>query len=253
MAPPLPPAALALLDKYRRDPRPADQSGQRADPDDTFGSYPSDRPGPRSGARHSSRQRGPARGPGSGEPARRRPAGRRGAVLTGLAAAVSAVVLLGGGVAVGRLFIPAKAGNGPTASGHKSQASTSNATQTHHPRTQPPVNGPLPDPLGKPIAKLIQNYGDPDTIFVIQGRDWPPGLPITVTLVGVGPSREHVTVDMAGIFNYAINQNHEFFRFGIPPGRYTVIVTAPNGLRATLRFNVHPPGPPPGPGVPPTA
>jgi serine/threonine protein kinase len=253
MAPPLPPAALALLDKYRRDPRPADQPGQRADPDDTFGSYPSDRPGPRSGARHSSRQRGPARGPGSGEPARRRPAGRRGPVLTGLAAAVSAVVLLGGGVAVGRLFIPAKAGNGPTASSHKSQASTPNATQTHHPRTQPPVSGPLPDPLGKPIAKLIQTYGDPDTIFVIQGRDWPPGLPITVTLVGVGPSREHVTVDMAGIFNYAINQNHEFFRFGIPPGRYTVIVTAPNGLRATLRFNVHPPGPPPGPGVPPTA
>jgi len=246
MAPPLPPAALALLDKYRRDPRPADQPGQRADPDDTFGSYPSERPGPRSAARHSSRQRG-------GEPSRRRPAGRRRPVLTSVVAAVSAVVLLGGGVAVGTLFAPAKAGNGPTASGNSSQASTPNATQAHHPRTQPPVNGPLPDPLGKPIVKLIQNYGDPDTIFVIQGRDWPPGLPITVTLVGVGPSREHVTVDEAGIFNYAINQSHEFFRFGIPPGRYKVIVTAPNGLRATLRFNVHPPGPPPRPGVPPTA
>jgi serine/threonine protein kinase len=39
---PLPSAAVALIEKFRRDPRPADQPGQgaEADADDTFGSFP---------------------------------------------------------------------------------------------------------------------------------------------------------------------------------------------------------------------
>jgi serine/threonine protein kinase len=244
---PLPATALALIEKYRRDPKPSEQPGQGG-AEDTFGSYPSQRPAPRSGARHSAGRRLIPSRP-SARP--RRP--RRSPVLTGLAAAVSAVALLGAGVAVGALVArhnpgatggSASAGISPTTGGTPAGAVTG---------PPPPFTSPARDPLGKPIAVLNQAFGDPETIFVIQGRDWPPGLPITVRLAGMRASPEHVIVDAGGSFNYAINQNHEFFRFGIPPGRYKVVVTAPNGLRATASFVVRPPGPPGGSGPPPQA
>ncbi len=246
---PLPASALALIGKYRRDPKPSGHAGE-GDAEDTFGSYPSQRPAPRWGARHSAGRR-VALG--------RSPAGpigtRRSPVLAGLAAAVSAVALLGAGVAVGALIA---ARHSPSATGGSASAGSSPATGATPAAgavtgPPPPFTSPPRDPLGRPIAVLNQTYGDPETIFVIQGRDWPPGLPITVRLAGVRASPERVFVDAGGSFNYAINQNHEFFRFGIPPGRYKVVVTAPNGLRATASFVVHPPGPPPGGNPPPPA
>jgi hypothetical protein len=50
-------------------------------------------------------------------------------------------------------------------------------------------------------------------------------------------------VDDAGTFNYAINQDHEFFRGGLPAGTYQVLVTAPGGARARASFTVRPGGP----------
>ena len=65
----------------------------------------------------------------------------------------------------------------------------------------------------------------------------------------------HPIVDDAGTFNYAINQDHEFFRGGLPAGTYQVLVTAPGGARAKASFTVrssgHPSGGPGGPGQPP--
>ena len=68
--------------------------------------------------------------------------------------------------------------------------------------------------------------------------------PITVSLAGVGRSPDSVFADATGSFNYAINQDHEFFRSGVPPGHYKVVVTGPDGTRAAASFVVN--GLPPG-------
>jgi hypothetical protein len=90
-------------------------------------------------------------------------------------------------------------------------------------------------------------------VFVVHGVGWRPGQAITVTLAGRRPSPERPIVDGAGTFSYAINQDHEFFPGGLPPGTYHVIVTASGGARAEATFTVHAvPGPPgrPGSGAP---
>lgn len=247
---PLPAAALALIDTFRRDPRPADRPGQRADGEDTFGSLPEQGKHARA-ARHPARPRAPAAGRAGGTALT-----RRGPVLAG-AAAVSALLLLGGGVAAGAYL----AGNGPAngpAKGNSPQAASSTTITGRQGFSgfpgqppPPPIATGLPfDPSGRPIIVLTQTRGDPGTIFVIQGRDWPRGAVVTIRLARFKRLVGRVTADGAGSFNYAINQNNAYFPGGIPPGRYKVVVTAPNGIRATARFLVMPP-PGPGPGPPP--
>ena len=102
---------------------------------------------------------------------------------------------------------------------------------------------------GRPHIALYQKFGDSNTVFVVHGESWKPGEKITVALSGRA-SPVHPIVDDAGTFNYAINQDHEFFRGGLPAGTYHVLVTAPGGTRARASFTVHASGPGPsgGPG-----
>ena len=93
---------------------------------------------------------------------------------------------------------------------------------------------------------MLQPIGDPDTIFLIHGTGWAPQSRVTVTLAGHGEAPVRPVVDEQGTFNYALNQGHEFFPRGIPPGVYQVVVTGPGGRRARARFEVH--APPPGQG-----
>jgi hypothetical protein len=95
---------------------------------------------------------------------------------------------------------------------------------------------------------LYQAFGDSYTVFVLHGVGWAPGQPVTVALTGVGASPEHPIVDRAGTFSYAVNQAQEFFRGGLPPGTYHVVVTAPGGARAVASFVVAP-APPTPPGI----
>src|SRR5262249_58954673 len=101
------------------------------------------------------------------------------------------------------------------------------------------------------IASL-QPIGDPATVFLIHGTGWAPLSQVTVTLARRGgpAARSPVrpVVDLQGTFNYAINQGHEFFPRGMPPGVYDVVVTGPGGRRATAQFQVH--ALPPGQGLP---
>jgi hypothetical protein len=86
---------------------------------------------------------------------------------------------------------------------------------------------------------MNQPTGDGYTVFVVHGQRYPPFSQVAIALVGVDRPAVQVPVDGAGTFNYAINQNHEFFRGPLPPGHYIVLVTAP-GVRAyRARFLVN--------------
>jgi hypothetical protein len=118
----------------------------------------------------------------------------------------------------------------------------------HANRPPPPAGLPPPPPGQNPALAnarpglssivLNQSAGDSDTTFVVHGQGWPVGKQVTVALVGVGTSPIHPVADLAGTFNYAINQDHEFFRGGLPPGTYTVRVTGANGASAEAKFTV---------------
>jgi hypothetical protein len=183
---------------------------------------------------------GPRPGPAEGDAGavtpqragRRR--GRRMMVTAGLAGA--ALALVGGGIIVG-VALPDRqgaAGAGGTVPGFA-------------PPGPPPSSFPAA-PSGSPEIRLLQPMGDPDTIFLIHGTGWVPRSRVTVSLAGHGVSPVRPVVDQKGTFNYAVNQQHEFFPQRIPPGVYHVVVTGPGGRRAGARFLVN--TPPPGQGPP---
>jgi hypothetical protein len=159
--------------------------------------------------------------------------GRRVLVTAGLAGA--AVALVAGGVIVG-VSLPGRPGAG-------------GAGGTGFPPPGPPPSSFPAAPSGSPAIVMLQPMGDPDTIFLIHGTGWVPRSRVTVTLAGrASPVRP--VVDQKGTFNYAVNQQHEFFPQRIPPGVYHVVVTGPGGRRAAARFLVTVPptgqGPPAG-------
>jgi hypothetical protein len=92
----------------------------------------------------------------------------------------------------------------------------------------------------KPTLIMLQPMGDGYTGFVIHGVNFPPGARVTITLVGIGPSRVKEVVDPKGTFNYTIDQGHVFFAGPIPLGLYHVIASVPDGKRAEATFNVIP-------------
>ena len=119
---------------------------------------------------------------------------------------------------------------------------------------QGPPPSTLPTGIGGP-PKLVLNQpsGDPVTGFVIHGMGFVPDTRVNVALVGHGTSAWHPEVDPVGTFNYVFDQDHLFFRDGMPIGSYQVVVTGSGDRRATVKFRVDPapPAPPPG-GAPPT-
>jgi hypothetical protein len=170
-------------------------------------------------------------------PARR----RRRALIVAAVATASAALVAAGAIAGTRL---AGTGNGAS-------PAASTPAALNPPPGPPPSQFPVA-PSGSPQIESLQPIGDPATVFLIHGTGWAPLTRVTVTLTGRGrsPIRSPVrpVVDLQGTFNYAINQGHEFFARGIPPGVYDVVVTGPGGRRARARFQVHPL--PPGRGLP---
>jgi hypothetical protein len=223
---PLPRAALDLIEEYRRTPAPALDAGSDAAEEATIGSQPALTASPGWTAAHQPPPAAPpeprAAGTGRRRPfAAASPARRRMLRATGSVAV--AVALLAAGLGLG------------IAVGHAN-------------RPPPPVGLPPPPPGQNPALAnarpglssivLNQSAGDSDTTFVVHGQGWPVGKQVTVALVGVGTSPIHPVADLAGTFNYAINQDHEFFRGGLPPGTYTVRVTGANGASAEAKFTV---------------
>jgi len=97
---------------------------------------------------------------------------------------------------------------------------------------------------------MSQQQGDPLSSFVVEGRHWPPGSLITVSLAGVLHALLRDFADGVGGVNYVINQGHRLFGDGFPLGSYKVVVRGLDGLHATATFTVIPPPPPGGPPPP---
>ncbi len=228
---PLSEAAIRLIEEYRRTPSPSSGPASELPDESTLGSraavgdlvFPA--PGP------------PGRRPVAVSPAspaprpsgpRHRP-GRRLLLAGGAIAACAA--LIGGGWAIGTL------GKGREVPAVRLG-----------PILQPPGGGPGgPGAAGSVLAGgpgigLNQPTGDRYTIFIVHGQNWPAGKSVTIALVGVRVSDIHPIADEAGTFNYAINQDHEFVAGPLPPGIYTVRVTAPGGASAQAKFEVLAPG-----------
>jgi serine/threonine protein kinase len=157
--------------------------------------------------------------------------------------AVAACVLIVAGAALGAVL------TGWSMSGSKApDAGDRTPAATFSP---PPVPSRFPPiPSGKLGVVSLNPLGDPETIFVIHGSGWRPGTIVSIALTGFGILPDHPVVDLAGTFNYAVNQNHELTRGLMPVRNYAVIVTGAHGQRATARFVVRR-GPPPGSGPPP--
>jgi hypothetical protein len=161
------------------------------------------------------------------------------------------------GLAVGLIAVGAITGAVLSGFGSSSQATNPNGTNSFAPSSRPPPPPPNSFPAivtGKPAIVLLQLFGDPDTVFLIHGEHWRPRTKVTIEIPGIGVSTVMPAVDMAGTFNYAIGQNHDFFSGPIPPGQYNVVVIGTPGsgtgtARAIGQFSVNFP-PPPG-GIPP--
>ena len=216
----LPAPALALIADYRREPSPSAQPAAEAGEDETLGSQPG--PNGQPGGHSRPALPRPA-GPGTERKGGRLGAGRR--VLIVFASALAAAALVATGAVIG-----------PALTGARTQ---SRLPQLGPILPPPPGQTGPPAPGGPPAIGLPQVTGDSHTVFVVHGQGWAPGQPLTVMLQGVGASPDRPVADNFGTFSYAINQSHEFFPGGLPPGEYTVVVTAAGGARAVASFKVN--------------
>jgi serine/threonine protein kinase len=248
--------ASALIAEYQNGPplavsaeRPDTQEADATGEDATFGSHTA-LPPPAQPARKRRRPDGTARDPGkhprlfsarSRERARsgdtpgsggpERPGPKRSRPLTIAALACVGAALVAAGVFLGATL--------SDTSGQKQNSTVSG-------RFPWPPPGPPPSVLpngrsGTPKIVLNQPYGDGNTVFVIHGSGWIPRTHVTVALAGHGVSPVTPVVDREGTFNYAINQNHEFFAGMVPAGFYQIVVRGLGRRQARARFEVFPP------------
>jgi len=173
---------------------------------------------------------GPGRqAPASGPGRRRRRVGKGHVLLPLWALAAAGVALLAAGTGLGMAL------RGP---------GTASTTLGPVALAPPCTNNA---PATTPELCVSQPYGDGYTVYVIHGSGFVPFTPVTVTLAGKGPAPDRPVTDLNGTFNYAMDQGHHFFAGAIPPGTYSVVVTASGERSVHATFRVNPPaaGPPP--------
>jgi hypothetical protein len=151
-------------------------------------------------------------------------------------ACLAALVLIGAGIEVGTRI--AGGGDGGTAANTAAQVGGPPAGPRPGEEPPPPVSGQTDSPAGPPALAPNQPFGDPDTTFVVHGRGWRPGTDVTIRLDGRGTAPDHPVADKRGTFNYVVNQRHEFFSGGLPPGNHVVRATGAGGQQAEARFSV---------------
>jgi len=259
----LPDSAMALIGEYARSPQPALRTGpEPASEDPTSASHTALPASFTPPARHRRRTKTPPKGGTNGtavafpsnppsKPPSNPPSNPRGSprsrtrtalVASGVLVGAAALVI-GGAVGGPRLF--------PSLSGAS-------------PLLPPPGADPPPSPAGgtsdTPKLTMGQPEGDSYTGYQIHGSGFDPSTHVSVALVGFGTAKFEPQVDPKGTFNFTIDQDHDFFRKGIPIGTYHVLAKDSNGVQsARAEFKVVPPpstnplpGRPPS-GPPPTA
>ncbi|MGO9144155.1 MAG: serine/threonine-protein kinase [Streptosporangiaceae bacterium] len=247
----LPGPALALIAEYRKDPRPAGDDSAAVAEDATFGSHPGyDESGGSSPRTVPPAQRRHRRGSARSRRARASTAGGRGPAATARPGAVtrmrSSWAALPGRIRAGTAIAALVVAASLLGAGVRIGASADGGrTIVRHPIVLGPVLPPPPPGQGPPgqggkaQIGIAQPTGDSHTAFVVHGQGFVPGRAVTIAIVGVGASPEHPIADGQGTFNYAINQDHEFFSGGLPPGVYHILVTAAGGVRVTAAFAVN--------------
>jgi len=266
-APPLPPAALTLIEEYRRIPRsPAEVQSAPAGPAMGDALHPNGNGAAGDDDTMGSQLAGDIAGWGPGGPAPARNGGapaRPGGALARRAAFIVAVAAVGVAL-VGAGWVLRTEQPHQQAGGTGSGAATLSATCPSSPGSQnlnqadlgpvlgvpsgqspPPGSGlargqgpALVHPTsGVPYIALSQPFGDSNTGFVIHGGNWPPGKIVSLQLVGCA-APQSLVADQQGTVNYVINQDHDFFRGSLPKGVYTVRAADAAGASATARFAV---------------
>jgi serine/threonine protein kinase len=124
----------------------------------------------------------------------------------------------------------------------------------------PPPTAPRTTCGTKDVAShmlcMNKSYGYSDTEFLVEGKDFPPGQPVVITLSEAGPppgndpllgitSPVKPVTSANGTFKAAVSQ---LYSGSLQPGLVTVQVTAPGGSNVQTQFMVLPPGAPPLPG-----
>jgi hypothetical protein len=235
----LPDAGRALIEEYRERPQPSARVTDAVGDDATVGSQPAAvprrLPAPAWPPSRVGRSHSPWLAVRGGAPAAAGwRNGRVGSMVVAIGA-VAALVILGG-------LMGAWLDHGRTQPTQPANAQTTDPGPGRLPPGDPPppVSGASDRPGDPRGVTVNQPMGDGNTIFVLHGRGWRPGQQVTVALLGRPASRAAPVVDMAGSFNYAVNQQQEFFPGPIPPGLYTAVVTAAGGARAEVGFTVRP-------------
>jgi hypothetical protein len=176
--------------------------------------------------------------------------------------AVALVALTAGGAVIGSYLSGGSAGSGSglgnRAHGLPGRGSRPSDSPRRH-RSLPPGygwlpggpppggNGPPPGGQGppqpppgvpRPLLSVTRRFNGHYTVFTVHGRQWPPGLTVTVTLLDVGTAPTHPPIDAAGNFTFVLNGPHSFFHKRLSlVGTYELQVSAPGGAMAfhTLR------------------
>ena len=123
----------------------------------------------------------------------------------------------------------------------------------------PPVGGPGQPPpppqtvcgsqdVASHMLCMNQSQGDPNTTFVVEGQDFPPGQPVTVSLSELDPQNQPL-IDVTSTFKPVTAANGTFkvrvsqlYSGSLKLGLFTVRVTAPGGIQAQTEFMVLPSG-----------
>ncbi|MFC6084866.1 serine/threonine-protein kinase [Sphaerisporangium aureirubrum] len=236
----LPPRAVGLIERYRQAahaPPPADLAGEKPLEEDELTYVP---PGPKSGSAPSGASTPPEQPPDAttrradnGDDRPSLPAARwRGGPAQMAVYALSVVLALVLGGTAGLVLSSQRT---------DPYARSDGAPPGGPPPGDPPVpHGGTAEPGGKPRILLNQPSGDGWTVFVVHGRGWPPGQRVTIRLGDGRASPARPVVDRQGTFNYAVNQQREFFPGKIPPGVHEVKARASGGgPDARASFSVH--------------
>jgi serine/threonine protein kinase len=100
---------------------------------------------------------------------------------------------------------------------------------------------------------MNKSQGYPDTGFMVEGKSFPPGQHVVVTLSELGPPPgNNPLLNVTSTFEPVVTANGTFkvpvsrvFPGPLQQGLCTVGVSAPGGSQAQTQFMVLPPGPPP--------